>query len=197
MIMPLPFVWPYFPVFWLVFVWVCLPEMKLIKRSTSNGLTPEEDRGSMPLIRIGFNASMMAALAMPFIAPWAALPGRQANWFIVGILVLISGSLLRRHCFKVLGEFFNGAVTVRVGHQVIDSGAYRWLRHPSYSAAFLILAGIALAAGNWMGILVSLLIALPVYIYRVVVEEKALIALLGTSYEQFLSTRKRFIPFIY
>jgi protein-S-isoprenylcysteine O-methyltransferase Ste14 len=113
------------------------------------------------------------------------------------VLILISGSLLRRHCFRVLGVFFSGVVTIQAGHSVIDSGAYRWVRHPSYSAALLIILGISLSLGNWLSVAVSFVIAALVYSYRASVEERALVSSLGEPYTKFLATRKRFIPFLW
>src|SRR5262249_29262104 len=112
------------------------------------------------------------------------------------VSALVSGSLLRRHCFRVLGAFFTGAVTIQSDHRVVDAGAYRWVRHPSYSAALLIVLGIALSLGNWLGSGVALAAAFPAYSYRARVEEQALLASLGDPYARFMATRKRFIPFI-
>jgi protein-S-isoprenylcysteine O-methyltransferase Ste14 len=82
------------------------------------------------------------------------------------VLTLISGGLLRHHCFRVLGTFFTGAVTIQADHRVIESGAYRWVRHPSYSAALLVVLGIALCLGNWLSVVVSFAIAFLAYSYR-------------------------------
>lgn len=194
---PLPFSWPYLLVFWAVFVWVFIPEFGIIHRSTSKAPIPAEDRGSLNVILIGFSLAMLAAFLVPRASPWAALPGNHFAWFYLGLASLIAGSLLRRHCFRTLGRFFKGTVEVAADHRVIDTGAYRWVRHPSYSAAFLIVLGVAISQGNWLGAVVSLLIAFPAYNYRALVEEQALLASLGDPYAQFLASRKRFIPFIY
>ena len=87
-------------------------------------------------------------------------------------------------------------MTIQEGHRVIEAGAYRWVRHPSYSAGLLIVLGIAVALGNWLGVLVSFVVAFLTYSYRAHVEEQALLASLGASYARFMATRKRFIPFV-
>lgn len=189
---PLPFTWPYFLVFWPVYVWVFIPEFRVVSRAPQSAA----DRGSLRVVLLGFNLAVLAAFLLAFVADWAALPGNRVVWFFVGVLTLIAGSLLRRHCFRVLGTFFSGAVTVQADHRVVDSGAYRWVRHPSYSAALLIVLGIALALGNWLSALVSVVIAFLAYSYRARVEEQALLSSLGAPYAQFMAGRKRFIPFI-
>lgn len=195
MTIPLPFRWPYFLVFWPVYLWVFTPEFRLV-RHTGRKEVPAEDRGSLRVIKIGFSAAALSSMLLPFATP-TMLPGSLIAWFILGILCLIFGSVLRRHCFRILGTFFTGAVTVQDDHRLIDTGAYRWVRHPSYSAAILMLLGIALAFGSWLAVVVSLVIALVTYSYRAHVEEKALLSSLGAPYAEFMASRKRFIPFIY
>ncbi len=48
----------------------------------------------------------------------------------------------------MLGERFTGAVTVRAGQTVVGRGAYCFVRHPSYTAAFLIYLGIGFTLTN-------------------------------------------------
>src|SRR5262245_33119991 len=127
---PLPFAWPYFLIFWPTYFWVYLPESRVLNKATRSGPVPVEDRGSLRIIMIGFSVATLAGFLIPFLVPRAALPGPSWVWFFLGLLVLVAGSLLRRHCFRVLGAFFTGAVTIQSDHRVIDSGAYRFVRHP-------------------------------------------------------------------
>jgi protein-S-isoprenylcysteine O-methyltransferase Ste14 len=193
MAIPLPFTWPYLLIFWTAYVWVFIPEYRII------ALAPEttEDRGSLGVVLAGFSAAVASAFLLSFFAPWAALPGNRFVWFFVGVPTLIAGGLLRRHCFRVLGAFFTATVAVHAGQRVIEAGAYRWLRHPSYSAALLMVLGIALSLGNWLGVVASSGIAFLAYSHRARIEERALLASLGAPYARFLATRKRFVPFIY
>ncbi len=194
---PLAFTWPHALVFWATFAWVFLPEFGIIHRATATEPVPVEDRGSLHGILVGFSVALFAAFLLPRLVPRAALPGPRLAWFYAGLVVLVAGSLLRRHCFRVLGAFFKGTVTLQADHRVIDLGAYRWVRHPSYSAAFLLVLGVALAQANWLGVVVSLALAMPAYVYRAHVEEQALLATLGAPYARFLATRTRFIPHLW
>ncbi len=194
---PLPFTWPYFLIFWPVYVWVFVPEFRIIRRARVRARTSTDDRGSLRVIIVGFNIAILAAFGLAFVADRATLPGERAFWFFIGVAVLIAGSLLRRHCFRVLGAFFSGVVELQADHRVVDSGAYRWVRHPSYSAALLIVSGIAIALGNWLSLVVSFVVAFLTYSYRAHVEERALLASLGDPYARFMATRKRFIPLVW
>ncbi len=110
---------------------------------------------------------------------------------------MIAGSLLRRHCFRQLGASFTGDVRASSEQRVVTSGAYSLLRHPSYTAAIILNTGIGLALGSWASVIVLVVVSFAVYGYRISVEERALLAAIGEPYEQFMSTRKRLIPFIY
>ena len=193
---PLPFAWPYALLFWAVYAWVFIPEFQILRRSPMRAPAPAEDQGSLRVVILGFNIAAFAVFLMPFVVPGAALPGNRFAWFYAGLLTLVAGSLLRRHCFRVLGKFFTGAVKIQEDHRVIESGAYRWVRHPSYTAALLIVLGMGLSLGNWLSILVSMPVAFFAYSYRARVEEQALLGRLGAPYERFMSSRKRFVPFL-
>jgi protein-S-isoprenylcysteine O-methyltransferase Ste14 len=59
------------------------------------------------------------------------------------------------------------------GQRVIDSGPYRYVRHPMYAGAILYLIGMPLLLGSWLGLLVLPLI-LGVLMTRIPMEEAAL-----------------------
>jgi protein-S-isoprenylcysteine O-methyltransferase Ste14 len=193
---PLPFTWPYSLVFWLVYFWVFIPEIGVIGRARRAPI-PREDQGSLRVVLVTTSLAIAAAFVLAFAVPSAAIPTHRVAWFVAGVLTMIAGSLLRRHCFRVLGAFFTGAVMIQTGHRVVDVGAYRWVRHPSYTAGLLLLCGIALALGNWLSVVVVAILGLFAYTYRARIEEQALLASLGDEYGRFMAARKRFIPFIY
>lgn len=97
----------------------------------------------------------------------------------------------------MLGTSFTGAVIVKPDQAVVEHGAYRYVRHPSYTAGALLFAGIGMALANWLSLAVLLLSSALVYAYRVRVEETALVAVIGEPYRQYMSRTKRFIPFVF
>jgi len=117
--------------------------------------------------------------------------------FIIGLALLIAGSVLRRHCWRMLGASFTGDVQARADQRIVTSGAYSLLRHPSYTAGTLMNMGLGLALGSWASALLLLASSVAVYSYRMHVEEGALVAALGEPYREFMRTRKRLIPFVY
>ena len=68
--------------------------------------------------------------------------------FLLGTAVVATGGLLRWWCFRTLGRFFTFELTVRKGHQLITTGPYAVVRHPSYAAAVLQFIGVVLLHGS-------------------------------------------------
>lgn len=194
---PLYLVWPYALVFWGVFIWVFGPESRIIsKRPTDATAADVQDAGSKRFILIGQSLAMFAAFGIAAGASWAALPHRRVLFF-GGLATLVAGSLLRRHCWRMLGESFSGEVVVRAGQAVVERGAYRYVRHPSYTAGGLIFIGIGIAMANWLSLAVLVGALAVVYGYRVAVEERALVATIGEPYRAYMARTKRFVPYLF
>src|SRR5581483_7747204 len=167
-------------VFWGVFLWAFVPEFFVVSGRREPASTPL-DANSKRAIMIG--------------QPVAALPAR-AWWFAAGIAAIVCGRLLRRHCFRMLGASFTGSVIVSPEQLVIERGAYRNVRHPSYTAGMILFLGIGLALANAISVAVLLAIVAMTYVYRVRVEERALAAVIGDPYRQYMRRTRRFIPFV-
>jgi protein-S-isoprenylcysteine O-methyltransferase Ste14 len=192
---PLVFAWPYALVFWATFVWAFSPEFRVVSRRADRP-TVAQDAGSKRVIMITQPLGMVAAFLTATNVRWAALP-RPAWLFWAGMASIVCGSLLRRHCFRMLGASFTGAVIVRPDQAVIERGAYRYVRHPSYTAGALMFLGIGLALANGLGLLAQMGLVTAGYWYRVVVEERALAATIGEPYRSYRRRTKRFVPFMF
>jgi len=194
---PLPFVWPVCLVFWLAYVWVFFPEWQLVRRSRrSPAARGAQDAGSLRVIICGNGLAVAAAFLLAFTARGAVMTAAKSPAYYAGVVMIVAAGLLRRHCFRMLGARFTGAVDVAPGQQVVERGAYRWVRHPSYTAGMLLFAGIGLALGNWASLAVAIVIPLLAYSYRVAVEERALLATIGMPYEVYRTRTRRYIPFV-
>ena len=190
---PLPFVWPYAMLFWAVELWAFYPEFRVLRKATKGS---EKDAKSLQVILIGLNIAFFAGFLIAWLPVFQIVHYRVAVFF-VGVALMIAGSLLRRHCFRVLGKSFTGDVRASADQQVVSSGAYSILRHPSYTAAIILNSGLALALGSWASLVVLMVVSLVVYSYRISVEERVLLTTIGEPYRQFMNSRKRLIPFVY
>jgi protein-S-isoprenylcysteine O-methyltransferase Ste14 len=193
-IKPLAFSSPYAWLFWAVFLFVYVPEFRLVARS-QRAAGQASDR-SMTLIVIAGWIGFPTAFG---VAGWSTfvLARGQQIWFALGLASLLLGSWLRRHCFKTLGQYFTGNVQVVHGQTVIQEGAYRLIRHPSYTGGMLMYLGTGLALTNWLSVLIIVILGGLGYAYRVQVEERALEMELGEPYRDYVRRTKRFIPFVF
>jgi protein-S-isoprenylcysteine O-methyltransferase Ste14 len=57
-----------------------------------------------------------------------------------------------------VNRFFSSVVRIQTerGHHVITTGPYRWVRHPGYAAALLMILASGLGLGSWLSIVVAL-----------------------------------------
>ena len=188
-IFKLPFVIP----FWVVFLFAFVREGRVIKGSFAS--TPsEQDAGTFRALVIGSPLSLFAAIAASF-SPWLTIPYPAAA-VMLGTALLIAGAVLRRYCFNALGKSFTGTVIVAKDQAIVQHGPYRWVRHPSYTAAFLMFIGVGLALGSWISVAILFVAHCFLYGLRVAVEERALLDTLGEPYREYMSRTKRFIPFV-
>src|SRR6185437_797564 len=56
-----------------------------------------------------------------------------------------------------LGRHWSGEITIKVGHDLIRSGPYRYLRHPIYTGVLAMYSGILLVTCEWLALPASLL----------------------------------------
>jgi protein-S-isoprenylcysteine O-methyltransferase Ste14 len=189
---PLAYVSPYSWLFWAVFLLTYVPEFRIVARSRPQ--PGSADRGSMAVILVAGWIAFPIAFIVAGSGRFTLAP--QRTWFFIGLALLLSGSLLRRYCWRLLGRYFTGNVQVQDGQTVIQAGPYRWVRHPSYTGGLLMYLGTGLALTNWMSALTLFSISGVGYLYRVHVEEKALMEGLGESYRQYMQRTKRFVPFV-
>ncbi|CAH0354969.1 hypothetical protein AQB9606_04097 [Aquabacterium sp. CECT 9606] len=194
----LPFVLPYAFAFWGVLIWAYYIEGVQHKRSQQRMAKHDgADKYSGLVIAIGSTVLQFAAFGLTFYAPWRISEPQIYIYFWAGLALVVTGMLLRKHCWRVLGEFFTPTVTIAKEHKVVDKGAYKWVRHPSYSGAIMTAVGVGLALGNYGSIAVMVIGHIAIYIYRIEAEETALERALGEAYAKFKSNRRRLIPFVY
>lgn len=153
------------------------------------------DRGSLAVVRLSAVAGALLAAVLVRVSA-TAFPATLAV-FAVGLLLIWSGIALRVWCFQTLGRYFTFTVMTSPDQRVVDSGPYRLLRHPSYAAILLILAGIGLTYGNWLSLAALVVLPLAGFVNRIRIEESALSATLGNAYTTYASRRRRLIPFVW
>jgi protein-S-isoprenylcysteine O-methyltransferase Ste14 len=184
----LPFAIP----FWIVFFFAFVREGRVIRGSFASEPSAQ-DRGTFRVLVFGSPVAVIAAGAASLL-PWLTIPYPVVA-ATLGTIMLIAGAVLRRYCFNALGKSFTGTVIVTQDQRIVQDGVYRYVRHPSYTAAILMFTGMGLALGSWISVAILFLAHCLLYGIRVAVEEKALLETLGEPYREYMTRTKRFIPF--
>ncbi len=144
------------------------------------------DFGTREFYGLGHALTIISALW--FETLWTK-PG-VAHW--AGAALFLSGIAFRTWAIETLGIYYSHAVNVMEDHTIINTGPYRFIRHPAYTGMLAAHAGIIIFFFNWVTLAVYLLIFIPSVIVRILVEEKTLMAIPG--YADFSRSRKRLIP---
>jgi protein-S-isoprenylcysteine O-methyltransferase Ste14 len=152
------------------------------------------DRGSLVVVVASIAVGLAGAGVLAGDVPAAELSGARWPLFVAGLALMIAGIVLRQWSIAMLGRSFTVVVRVREGQQVIDTGPYRWVRHPSYTGMLVTFLGYGLALGSWISILCAVLVPLAGIVVRIRVEEQALLEGLGEPYRRFAEGRKRLVP---
>jgi protein-S-isoprenylcysteine O-methyltransferase Ste14 len=141
---------------------------------------------------------VLSTMACVFFSNQFPMPIVSSVYFnYLGLAFIIIGMLIRLIAIKQLGRFFTVDVTIRKDHQLMQSGFYKYLRHPSYSGSILSFLGFGLSWNNWLGLVIVFVPIVFIFIYRIHVEEKVLTQQFGIVYSDYKSRSKRLIPFVY
>lgn len=135
---------------------------------------------------------MMAYLINPASMAWAAVPlPAWLRWAGVGLLA--AAGVLFIWTFRSLGKNLTDTVVTRQDHTLVTTGPYRWVRHPFYTSAALMIPASSLVAANWFFFATGCVVfLLPVI--RTRKEEENLIARFGDDYRNYMRRTGRFVP---
>jgi protein-S-isoprenylcysteine O-methyltransferase Ste14 len=115
----------------------------------------------------------------------------KITWFGVGLTAL--GVALAIWARAILGRNWSDKVVLKVDHELIRRGPYRYLRHPIYTGVLLAVAGTALAVGKWSGIIALLLLG-TTYSLKAMREEELLATNFGEAFADYKKQTGFFLP---
>jgi protein-S-isoprenylcysteine O-methyltransferase Ste14 len=112
---------------------------------------------------------------------------------LLGIVVTAAGLAFAVWARAYLGGNWSSSVTVKVGHQLVRTGPYRWVRHPIYSGMILAMLGTALDRCQLRGLIAVVLLYLGFKI-KSRIEETAMQATFGAEYAEYSRTTGAIVP---
>jgi protein-S-isoprenylcysteine O-methyltransferase Ste14 len=135
---------------------------------------------------------LIAYMINPSWMAWSSVPlPTWLRWTGVGIFAL-AGSLLF-WTFRSLGSNLTDTVVTRRAHTLVTHGPYRWVRHPFYDCAALLIVATSLVASNWFLMMTGGLV-LVLLVVRTRTEEEKLLARFGDAYRRYRERTGRFLP---
>ena len=147
---------------------------------------PERNFRWMALLHVGILAGAAAEvvwLRRPFL-PALALPA---------LVCLVLATWTRWWVIQTLGRLWNVGIMDSTRQGVVDTGPYRWVRHPNYLAVFVELLALPLVHTAWITATLGSLAHLFVLRARIAAEDRVLLA--DADYVARMGSKPRFIPF--
>jgi len=168
----------------------------------------KQTQSKEPLSSRIFHLSCIVLVMVFFMAPLSDvpilgtrfLPDEQHPWFfgtqLIDLILTASGISLAIWARIHLGQYWSGRATLLKGHKLIQTGPYRWVRHPIYSGMICALLGTALALGQVRGLLAVLVLSAS-YIRKLLIEETMLTGQFGDDYRKFKTRTNALFPFLF
>jgi protein-S-isoprenylcysteine O-methyltransferase Ste14 len=123
-----------------------------------------------------------AHVALPAALRWLGLPAG------IGAVLLIAMT------HAALGRNWSGCLEISESHALVVSGPYRRVRHPMYSAFFLMAFAYALLSANWIVAIANIAAVTLMYVARVADEEQMMIDQFGEEYRAYMRSTGRLLP---
>ncbi|MDQ0114902.1 protein-S-isoprenylcysteine O-methyltransferase Ste14 [Paenibacillus harenae] len=179
-------------VFILLFGILIASEIWVLVKSGKNA--KNVDNGSVVVLNVCF----VAVLSIDYALLLQDADHLQFKWIFTwaGIAILLIGMILRWGSIWFLGRYFTGRVQIQDDHELISRGIYRWVRHPSYTGGILIFMGIAMSINNWLALIVNVLLIAGAYLYRIRIEERALMNYFGEAYKDYMKRTWKLFPYL-
>ncbi len=168
-------------------LWIIIQSKVSIKEVDKGKET--HDFGTCGLYAMGQAAVFLSAL-------WFKSVWQSPNIFhLLGFSIFLFGAIFRLWAIRTLGKYYSHIVRKVDGHKIIDSGPYRYIRHPAYTGMILGNLGIVIYFFNLTTCIIYFFVFIPAIMLRILVEEKTLFSIDG--YSIFAKERKRLFPAIW
>ncbi|MDB6039148.1 MAG: hypothetical protein JWM99_2989 [Verrucomicrobiales bacterium] len=115
--------------------------------------------------------------------------------FSAGLICGVISFCLRRSAISSLGRFWSLHVEIRDQHQFVETGPFRWMRHPTYLSMILELLAGALMLNAFFTLIVVMALFIPILRIRIRIEEDALIEKFGSIYRTYQTQTPAIFPY--
>lgn len=186
-----PTIWADFPlngdtVFAVLYILWLLVETPVAHKDVNTEGKTTLDFATCQIYGMGQALTFLSALWYPSV--WCS--PNLAHLFGLGLF--LTGVGYRLWAIRTLGMFYSHRVRTVTGHRIVESGPYRFTRHPAYAGMIVANTGVAVFFPNRVTVCLFLFALVPAILSRIFIEEKAMFGIEG--YAEFATVRKRLFP---
>ena len=152
-----------------------------------------QDAGSFRVLWVLISAGVAAAVALEPAGVLRLPIGAEAR-SALAIALILAGMAIRWAAILTLGRMFTVDVAIHPGHRLVETGLYRFVRHPSYTGLIVAFLGVGVEFGNLLSLAAVLGPTTFAIWNRIRTEEGALLRAFGPAYAAYVERTKRLIP---
>lgn len=177
---------------WIVFLVVWVIAALSTKRSIYRENAEQRLRYSLLLVAGCFLLFRGYRMAYPLSA--RVIPHvEMLAW--AGAILCVAGVGFCIWARLTLGRNWSGTVTLKEGHELIERGPYRLVRHPIYTGLLVMSVGTFIVVGRVAGIVGLVLVFISFWI-KLRDEEQVMLKQFPEQYTAYQARVKRLIPFL-
>ena len=167
----------------------------VIRYPYRKGRSRHKDRQEQLLLILLSIGGLLLPLVYIF-TDWLAFADYNPPLWVIaaGVLVTAAGLWLFWRAHTDLGNNWSDTLDIHEDHALVTHGVYRRIRHPMYSASWLLMIAQALLLSNWIAGFSGLITFGILYFLRVTKEELMMLDQFGEQYQQYMATTGRVIP---
>ncbi len=177
-------------VFWIVTEIL----LQFLRRSKND--SQDKDLGSVKRLNLVIYTSVLVGILISF----TQYGHININLYLIqlsGLILIVLGLVVRWVAILTLRRFFTVNVAIQTDHIIIQTGIYKYIRHPSYLGMLLSFFGLGIRVSNLISIIVLLIPITFVLVNRIQIEERALNDTFGNDYLEYCKETWKLIPWVY
>lgn len=169
------------------------------RRARKVNLTVDRRKGAdtarlaVSLTGLGIIPAIYVVTDQPHFASYPASP----ILFLLGIASGILSLIMFRLTHKALGKMWSVSLQLKQDHKLITTGIYKYLRHPMYTAFWLMALTQALLLPNYVAGLAGIVGFGYLFFSRIGPEEAMLQEAFGEEYSRYRARTWRVLPYVY
>jgi len=181
-----------------IFVWLIYAFwLILIAYLTASAIGVKQETQAHLVQSFGLLFAILVAFLLPHLPIFHFLNFAPVNPVLssIGIILCAAGMALLVWARRHLGRNWSQTVAAKIGHELVTSGPYRYVRHPMYAGGLVACVGSAMVCGGaWIFLLVILG---TLFLWRVGAEDRLMAQQFPNEYPDYKKRTKALIPFVW